>query len=268
MGTQWCFGSLQALMRSLTCCFFWALISKKEQFTVSNCDGAHNFSHNNGLCDVFLSASSSKVSQASCSEHNPVCTHTKKMLPERSSMIRSDGPSRAGWSRRYASVFDMKLRTSVVFCPQGHVICCLSLGSSKGRLVWLMLPNTTTELSVGTFHWGQEVSQFTKEGSGFQEDLNTDYNNENELSVKAAWTLLGFCQGEKTAAASALWRCGCSAVHNHEANNLTLRATSDHLATIKMYLGLEASSHFLVWSSGPKCFARVFYFHFKVVELQ
>ncbi len=90
------------------------------------------------------------------------------------------------------------------------------------------------------------MSQFTKEGSGFPVDLNIDYNNENELFVKGAWTLLGFCQSEKTAAASALWRCGCPAVHNHEANSLNLRAISDHWATIKVYLGLEASSHCLV----------------------
>lgn len=36
---------------------------KKEQFTVSSCNDAHIFTHN-ALCDVFVSASSSKMSQA------------------------------------------------------------------------------------------------------------------------------------------------------------------------------------------------------------
>lgn len=66
---------------------------EKEQFSVSGCDGAHIFTQNAVLCDVGMSASASNVSQASCSEHNPVCALKNSPWEERRDVVRQSQQS-------------------------------------------------------------------------------------------------------------------------------------------------------------------------------
>ena len=63
----------------------------KEQFSVS--DGAHIFTQNAVLCDVGVSASASNVSQASCSEYNPVCALKNSPWEKRRDVVRQSQQS-------------------------------------------------------------------------------------------------------------------------------------------------------------------------------
>lgn len=151
-------------MQSPTFRFYWTLISKKSCSLSMFAMERHIFTHNYVVSDVFLSEISSKLSQVNKSEFMPVCT--LETLPKQRGIVWSETPSRVGSSRRYKCQC-LTWNSARVFCPRGHVICCMSLGSSKGRLVRLMLPNMVIVLGMGTVHWRLVVSHFTDEGSGF-----------------------------------------------------------------------------------------------------
>lgn len=95
-----------------------------------------------------------------------------------------------------------------------------------------MLPTMITALSVGTFHWGYKTSQLTKEGSGFQQDVNIGYYNGDVLSTEGEWTQREY---------PVRWTKLLNAVHNHEANNLIFE--------FKRYVSSPVSMK-IVWSGG------------------
>lgn len=125
---------------------------RREQFTISG-DGAHIFTHSDAPCDVLVSASSSKVSQAAVSitqfEQEPHVT-----VRQSQQGLQEETISICVWHETLLECFVQRGKSSVAW-------------SKWCRSMWLMLANIMTAQSVGTFHWGDEENQFTKEGSGF-----------------------------------------------------------------------------------------------------
>lgn len=158
MGTQWCFSSWWSLQHAASS-GPWSKKKKKEISSLSAVTVVDISSHK-----TMWTSSSNVFQAASSSGHNPVCN-----------LENTAEPGEAGGQHQC-----LTWHLSVGFRPQGHVVCCLSLGCPKGRLVWLMFPNMIAALSVGTFHWGQKVSQFTQEGSGY----SRMYTTANNLTFK------------------------------------------------------------------------------------
>lgn len=125
MGTR-CSCTFQQLMKSPMCCFFL----KKKRYSYSV------------LTIMILSSNRIHKKKKKARGH----------FQRRPACWGETVPAELGktW------MFDTKLSSSVVFWPQGHVICCCSLGRPKDGPVELMFPNMLMAPNVGTIHRGQK----------------------------------------------------------------------------------------------------------------
>lgn len=141
MGTR-CSSTFQQLMKSPMSCFFWPWFWKRHSYSLL----------------IIMILRSSRIHQM----HPP--KKTRGHFQRGAVWWGETVPTELGetW------MFDTKLSSSVVFWPQGHVICCCSLGSLKDRSAELMFPNMITALNVGTIQCEQKegcdqhVTWFTK----------------------------------------------------------------------------------------------------------